>query len=72
MTQKTNTDNKQTANISENSKEAVTTTSNMSQDLKNSVLIVSVVLNLFILTAWIALQVTPRFDAQLSSFLFKG
>jgi hypothetical protein len=44
--------------------------SQMSQDLKSAVLIVSVVVNLFIFTAWIALQVTTRYDTQLASFLF--
>ena len=44
--------------------------STMSQDLKSAVLIVSVIANLFIFTAWIALQVTTRFDTQIASFLF--
>jgi hypothetical protein len=44
--------------------------SQASSDLRNSLLIVSVVANLFILTAWIALQVTTQFDFQISSFLF--
>jgi hypothetical protein len=44
--------------------------SQMSQDLKTAVLIVSVVANLFILTAWIALQVTTQYDGQIASFLF--
>jgi len=44
--------------------------SRLSQDLKNSVLIVSVFVNLVIFTAWIALQVTSRYDAQMASFLF--
>jgi hypothetical protein len=44
--------------------------SQVSSDLRNSLLIVSVVANLFILTAWIALQVTTQFDFQISSFLF--
>lgn len=44
--------------------------SQMTQDLKNAVLIVSVVTNLFILTAWIALQVTTQFDSQIAAFLF--
>jgi hypothetical protein len=44
--------------------------SHMSQDLKNSILIVSLVANLFMFTAWIAIQITSRFDTQLASFLF--
>jgi len=44
--------------------------SQMSQDLKTAVLIVSVVVNLFVLTTWIALQVTTQYDGQIASFLF--
>lgn len=44
--------------------------SQMTQDLKNAVLIVSVVANLFIFTAWVTLQVTTQFDSQIASFLF--
>jgi hypothetical protein len=42
----------------------------VSEDLKHSVLIVSIVANLFVLTAWILLQVTTQYDAQIASFLF--
>lgn len=42
----------------------------VSEDLKHSVLIVSIVANLFILTAWILLQVTTQYDSQIASFLF--
>jgi len=44
--------------------------SNLSCDLKDSLLVVSITANLFVLTAWIALQVTTQFDGQVSSFLF--
>lgn len=67
MTQKTQKKS-QESNAVSNVQVAVAST--MTQDLKNAVLIVSVVANLFILTAWIALQVTTKFDSQLSSFLF--
>lgn len=40
----------------------------LTQDLKNSVLIVSVVINLFFLSLWIALQATTKFDSSLASF----
>lgn len=64
----------QKANITKNKSiqtdEAILPSSNLSQDLKNAVLIVSVVVNLFIFTAWIALQVTTQYDAQLANFLF--
>ena len=44
--------------------------SHMTQDLKNSVLIVSLVANLFIFTAWLTLQLTTQYDVQISDFLF--
>lgn len=44
--------------------------SHMGQDLKNSVLVVSLVGNLIVLTAWIALQVTSQYDSQLATFIF--
>lgn len=42
----------------------------MNEDLKHSILIVSIIANLFVLTTWIALQVTTRYDAEIASFLF--
>jgi hypothetical protein len=45
-------------------------TSQVTQDLKHSVLIVSLVLNLTVLTAWIALQVTSKYDASVATALF--
>jgi hypothetical protein len=50
--------------------EVMTANQYVTQDLKNSILIVSIVANLFILTAWIALQVTTQYDTELASFLF--
>ncbi|HTJ73464.1 MAG TPA: hypothetical protein VL481_02645 [Verrucomicrobiae bacterium] len=64
MTQKTNTI------LQTEATETVMSASTMSQDLKSAVLIVSVVVNLFIFTAWIALQVTTQFDTQIASLLF--
>jgi hypothetical protein len=66
MTEKTKT----TTKVQEVAHEAVMPASHMTQDLKNSVLIVSIVANLFILTAWIILQVTSQYDTQLMGFLF--
>ncbi len=37
-------------------------------DLKNAILIVSVVLNLFFFVTWLALQVTSAYDMQLAGF----
>jgi hypothetical protein len=42
----------------------------INQDLKHSILIVSIVVNLVVLTAWIALQVTTAYDAQIAGMLF--
>ena len=42
----------------------------LTHDLKNSILILSIVANMFIFTAWIAIQVTTQFDGQLASFIF--
>lgn len=64
MTQKTNTI------LQTEATENVMSVSTMSQDLKSAVLIVSVVVNLFIFTAWVALQVTTQFDTQIASLLF--
>ncbi len=48
----------------------VAAVSSMSQDLRNSVLIVSVIANLYVLIAWITLQVTTQYDVQVANFLF--
>lgn len=39
-------------------------------DLKTSILIVSVAINLVILIAWIILQITTKYDGQIYSLLF--
>lgn len=50
--------------------EQLVPSSQLGHDLKNALLIVSLVINLFVLSTWIAVQVTSRYDAQLASFLF--
>lgn len=40
------------------------------QDAKNALLIVSLLVNAFILIGWVTLQVTSVYDAQLAGFLF--
>ncbi len=40
------------------------------QDAKNALLIVSLIINAFILIGWITLQVTTIYDAQVATFLF--
>lgn len=44
--------------------------SGVNQDLKNSILIVSVVANLAIFTLWLSLQVTSQYDVALAQLLF--
>lgn len=51
--------------------EAVTVAvSQVNKDAVIALLIVSLVINLFILTAWVTLQVTSVYDNQVASFLF--
>jgi hypothetical protein len=70
MTEKTNTSKNQSINKVNDETETMVITSHIAQDFRNSVLIVSVVANLFVLTAWIALQVTTKYDSQVATFLF--
>lgn len=44
--------------------------SQLNQDFKNSLLIVSLIVNAFVLIGWITLQVTNLYDAQVTAFLF--
>lgn len=65
------TENTQTQNSQETAMIATATADQVAaRDLKNSIFIVSIVANMFILTAWIALQVTTQFDNQLANFIF--
>jgi hypothetical protein len=66
MTDKTNTNNTATAPINH----SVIADLAANQDLKHSVLIVSIIVNLVVLTTWVALQVTSQYDAQIASVLF--
>lgn len=60
---------KETTQTSETTNAEVTHVQ-VAHDLRNSILIVSVVANLVVLTAWIALQVTSRYDLQIAALLF--
>lgn len=66
MTKKTNINK----NLSMAPETEVTASSSLAKDVKSSVLILSVLVNLYIFTAWVALQVTSRYDDQLASLLF--
>lgn len=68
MKEKTNTTKNEVT--TETAAETSVVASSMTQDLKNSILIVSVVANLFIFTTWVMLQVTTQYDSQLANFLF--
>ncbi|RYX78414.1 hypothetical protein EON76_05970 [bacterium] len=40
------------------------------QDLKTAILVVSLLINAFVLVGWILLQVTTVYDTQIAAFLF--
>ncbi len=40
------------------------------QDAKNALLIVSLLVNAFIMISWVTLQVTSVYDSQIAAFLF--
>ena len=42
----------------------------MGEDFRNSILIVSLLINLFVFITWIVLQVTTQYDAEVAMFLF--
>ena len=59
-----------TKNTNQEEQNEIVTVSHMSEDLKNSVLIVSTVGYLFIFTMWMILQLTTQYDTQLASLIF--
>lgn len=63
--QKTNTNSVLIQSVEENE-----AGSNVGQDLKNSILVVSVVLNVIVFTFWLTLQVTTQYNEELSKFIF--
>jgi hypothetical protein len=67
MTEETNTTTNQTQ-----LREQLLVASPLSHDVKNAVLIVSIVLNLIVLTTWIAVQVTSQYDSQIVRLLFNS
>ena len=64
MKKKTNT----TDNIA--SEQVLPAFNQTDQDVKNALLIVSLLVNAFILIGWITLQVTTVYDAEVAAFLF--
>lgn len=43
--------------------------SQLNQDVRNSILVVSVLVNLFVLIGWLVIQVSGRYDAALINYL---
>ena len=41
----------------------------LNQDVRNSVLVVSVLVNAFVLISWLVIQVSSRYDAALINYL---
>jgi len=66
MTQKANTNTTTEAVMNEQ----LLVASPLSHDVRTAVLIVSMVINLIVLTTWIAIQVTSQYDSQLVGLLF--
>jgi hypothetical protein len=70
MTKKTNTTTKTLASAVDGASEQVISLNQVDQDAKNALLIVSLIINAFVLIGWVALQVTNIYDAQVAAFLF--
>ena len=41
----------------------------LNEDVRNAVLVVSVLVNVFVLIAWLVVQVTSRYDAALINYI---
>lgn len=50
--------------------DTITRTPTTLDDLKSALLVVSLLINTYILIGWIALQVTTRYDLQVATMLF--
>jgi hypothetical protein len=69
---------KQKATTTKNTKKQTLSTSvkgeavysTLRDDVKNSLLVLSLIVNLYIFTLWLVLQVTTQYDAQIANFLF--
>ena len=71
MTKKTNTTTKTLASATDGAAiEHIIGLDQVDQDAKNALLIVSLIINAFVLIGWITLQVTNVYDAQVAGFLF--
>jgi hypothetical protein len=68
MTQKTKTIKHKTAEVIV--AEELGALDQTTQDAKNAILIVSLMVNAFVLIGWLTLQVTNIYDYQVAAFLF--
>jgi hypothetical protein len=65
-----------TKNIKSTKKTAVKRTSSpakvptVTDDLKTAALVVSLAVNVAVLTGWLAIQITTQYDVQVAQFLF--
>lgn len=58
------------SNIAIQAQQAVVTMDPLTRDFMNSILVVSVLINLAFFIGWVALQVTTQYDAQVAQLLF--
>lgn len=70
MPKKTNITTKPLAAATDGAAEQILGFDQVHQDAKNALLIVSLIVNAFVLIGWITLQVTNIYDAQVAAFLF--
>lgn len=49
--------------------EAAVATFQTAQDLKTAILIVSLLVNIIVFTVWLVVQLTPRYDAVMTTWL---
>jgi hypothetical protein len=72
MNAKTNTSVKATKETKQTKTAAVSpeyVVKQLNEDVRNSVLVVSVLVNLFILIGWLVIEVSNRYDAALINYL---
>ncbi len=61
---------KKTKKPQETTDAAVIAVNPLTHDFVLSLLIVSLVVNLYVLVAWVALQITTAYDSEVAMFLF--
>lgn len=61
--------NTKTAHVQESAINELVLDQALREDLKTSILVVSIAANLLVVTAWLVLQTTTRYDLEIMSFL---